>query len=144
VTRGFTLIEAAVVLFIVALAAGIAAPAIWRGADTLRVRAEVASFAAFLRHAREQAVTRRETHEVRVDPAAGTLVLAAADSERARASRRLARVQIVAKPPTALTVRFTPEGLSSGGRFTVAPPGQRGYALTVEPLTGRVTSERLD
>jgi prepilin-type N-terminal cleavage/methylation domain-containing protein len=143
VKRGFTLIETAVVLFIVALAAAIAAPAITRGVDSLRARAEIGGIATFLRHAREQAITRRETHEVRVDPEALTLVLIAAGSERPRASRRLSvPARIHADPPSALTVRFTPEGVSSGARFTVELPGQSPYVVTVEALTGRVTNRR--
>src|SRR6266496_3108184 len=56
-TRGFTLIELAVTLLILALAAAVAAPSLARGVDTVRARTEAAGIATFLRAAHEQAVT---------------------------------------------------------------------------------------
>lgn len=143
--RGFTLIEVMVVLFILALASAVVVPGIGRGTEALRARAEVAGFSAFLRYAREQAVTRRETQEVRVDPEARVVVLRAPGSDKVRLSRRLADgLRIEATPPTALTVKFLPHGLSSGGTFRIEMPGRRVYVVTVDPLTGRVVNRRSD
>jgi prepilin-type N-terminal cleavage/methylation domain-containing protein len=52
--RGFTLLELIVTLIVIALAVGLAVPAIGRSTESLRVRAEVAGFSAMLRHARER------------------------------------------------------------------------------------------
>lgn len=142
---GFSLIELAVVMLILAVVAGVAVPSIGRGIDALRARAEVAGISAFLRFAREQAVTRREVQEVRLDPAAHTLVLAAVGAERARMSRRFGqglRVQAVAG--SALSVKFFPEGLSTGATIMIEAPGRRYYIVTVDPLTGRVAQRRTD
>ena len=114
---GFTLIEVLVVLLVLALAAAVVMPSPGRGADALRARAEVARFAAFLRYAREQAITRREAHEVRVDPEARLLVLAVAGSDAPRSTRRLSALRIGSEPPSAFTVRFLPQG-----RSRPAPP----------------------
>ena len=59
--RGFTLIELIVTLLVVAVAIGLVAPAIGRSTEGVRARAEVAGFSATLRHAREQAITTRQT-----------------------------------------------------------------------------------
>ena len=67
VIRGFSLMELVVVLAILAIAAAVVAPGVGRTADGVRARAEVGAIAAFLRSAREQAVTRRHAMEVRVD-----------------------------------------------------------------------------
>jgi hypothetical protein len=60
------------------------------------------------------------------------------------ATRRLASgVRVTADPPGARTITFLPQGLSSGGRLRVEMAG-RSYLITVDPLTGRVTTRRLD
>src|SRR5438132_1070942 len=73
--RGFTLLELLVTLFIIVVAVGVVVPTIGKSADTVRVRAEVAAFAAFFRHAREQAITRRQSERVVVEPDAHRLTL---------------------------------------------------------------------
>ena len=150
--RGFTLIEVVVVLFVLAVAMAVGVPAIGRGADGLRVRAEAAGVANFLRAAREQAVTRNRAYEVRVDPEAGVMVLmsmsgaaGAKDGGTVQATRRLATsVRIEADPPLRRTVTFSPQGLSSGGRFRVGAPGPRVYVVTVDPITGRVVTRQAE
>lgn len=140
---GFTLIELAVVLFILGLATAVVVPSVGRGTEALRARAEVAGFSAFLRYAREQAVTRREIQEVRVDPQARLVTLTAPGKDKVRASRRLSEtLRVDASPPSALTVRFLPQGLSSGGTFRIEAPGGRVFVVTVDPLTGRVAQRR--
>ena len=150
--RGYTLIEVVVVLFILALAMAVGLPAIGRGADGLRVRAEAAGVANFLRAAREQAITRNRTYEVRVDPEAGVMLLRGVsgaagtkDGETVQATRRLAApVRIEPDPPLRRTITFSPQGLSSGGRFRVEGPGPRVYVVTVDPITGRVVTRRAE
>jgi hypothetical protein len=51
------------------------------------------------------------------------------------------RVMIEAIPPVALTVRFEPQGTSSGGDFRIAT-GVVTYRVTVDRVTGRVRSLR--
>lgn len=140
--RGFTLIELIVVLFIVTLVAGLALPAVGRGVDTLQLRSQVATFSAFLRFAREQAITRREAQEVTIDADAHLLILRAAGAETSRASRRLSpRIAIETERPAGSAITFSPQGLSTGGTFRLVAPDGRSYRVSVDPLTGRVTSE---
>ena len=136
--RGFTLIELAITLMVLAIAAALVAPSVGRGLDSLRTRAEVSGFVGFLRAAREQAVTRGLAQEVRLDPDTLTLVITA-DGSSVGASRSFSYLlRIDADPPDARSVRFQPQGLSSGGRFYLLAPGERRYVVTVDPLTGRV------
>ena len=138
--RGFTLLELLVVLMILALAAAVAGPSIGRTVDTVRARAEVARFSALLRHTREQAITSRRPHALVVDPPAHRVTIMA--GEEVRESRSLPdHLDIEAEPPGSLTVRFEPQGTSSGGAFRVTS-GHLHYRVTVEPLTGRVRIER--
>jgi prepilin-type N-terminal cleavage/methylation domain-containing protein len=143
VKRGFTLIELVVTLFVLALAVGVAAPSIARGVDTVRTRAEAAGIATFLRAAREHAVTRNRAYEVRVRTDEGLVELRSGDA--VSATRRLAPgLRVTADPPAARVITFLPQGLSSGGRLRVEMPGRRAYLISVDALTGRVATRRLD
>jgi len=141
VKRGYTLIETTVVLLVLALAAGIAAPAIGRGLDAIRLRAEVAGVASFLRAARERAITQRHALEVGIDGDGRTLLLRAGE-EDVQARRRLTGLHIEGDPREARTVTFFAYGLSTGGRFRLEAPGPVVYIVTVSPLTGRVSTRR--
>jgi prepilin-type N-terminal cleavage/methylation domain-containing protein len=141
--RGFTLLEVIVTLFVVALAVGIVVPTIGRSSDSIQARAEVARFSAILRHTRERAITARKVQTVVIDPQAHKMTVHAggADGE-VRETRALpARLLVEASPPPALTVRFEPQGTSSGGQFRLVS-GVITYLVTVDPLTGRVKSLR--
>jgi prepilin-type N-terminal cleavage/methylation domain-containing protein len=143
VKRGFTLVELVVTLFVLALAVGVAAPSIARGVDTVRTRAEAGGVATFLRAAREKAITHNQAYEVRVRPAEGLVELRTGDA--VSATKRLAAgVRVTADPPSARTITFLPQGLTSGGRLRVEMPGRQGYLITVNALTGRVSTQRLD
>jgi prepilin-type N-terminal cleavage/methylation domain-containing protein len=145
VRRGFTLIELAVTLLVLALASAFVAPAIGRGLDNLRTRAELSGFAGFFRAAREQAVTRGEAQQVRVDPGSRTLEIWAEGSRAPRSSRSFSYlVSIEPDPPTATTITFQPHGLSTGGTFHILAPGDRRYVVTVDTLTGRVSARLAD
>ena len=80
--RGFTLVELVVTLLVLALAVGLTLPAIGRGVDALRARAEVARFSAMLRHAREQAITTRRPHAIVVEPGTHRVTILAGDEVR--------------------------------------------------------------
>jgi general secretion pathway protein H len=141
--RGFTLLELIVALLVIALAVGFAVPAIGRSTESLRVRAEVAGFAAMLRHARERAIVTSTAQAVVVDPATRRVSRHAGGPEgEVRETRPLSeRLTIDAEPPPALTVRFEPQGGSNGGDFRVSS-GTIVYRVTVDALTGRVRSVR--
>ena len=139
--QGFTLVELVVVLFLLSLVAGLVLPAAGRGIEAVELRAQVARLSAFLRYGREQAVTKRVAHEIRVDPEAHRLTLSPVGSDSPRAQRQLSsRIRISADPPGAQVVTFSPQGFSSGASFRLQSPGGRAYRVTVDPFTGRVTN----
>jgi len=139
--RGFTLLELIITLLVVAVAVGLVAPAIGRSTEALRARAEVAGFSATFRHAREQAITTRQQFTVVVNPTSHMLTVTNSDDE-VRWTRALsARVAIESEPPGALTVRFEPQGTSSGGEFRVTS-GKISYRVSVDAVTGRVRNRR--
>lgn len=139
---GFSLVELIAVLAVLAGAAALVAPSVGRTAERVRARAEVGAVAAFLRAAREHAVTRGQTLEVVVDRDAHTLVAQRAGREGAGGALRRrtvsARLRIEARPPGA-RVTFFPHGTSSGAHFALAADGAGSYVITVDALTGRIT-----
>jgi general secretion pathway protein H len=140
-SRGFTLLELVVTLFVLALAIALTAPVIGRSAEALRARAEVAGFSAVLRHARERAITTGHPHAVVIDPGARRIAVVTGADE-VRESRALPEgLGVEASPPPALTVRFEPAGISNGGDFRLTS-GAVAYRVTVDSLTGRVRTAR--
>jgi general secretion pathway protein H len=140
--RGFTLLELVVVLLIMGLAAGLAAPAIGRSTDALRVRAEVAGFSAVLRHAREQAISTRRTHRVVVDATEHQVKVLVGDEVR-RTRAIPARWTIDSPGNTGLAVRFEPQGTSSGADYRIVADDVA-WRVTVDAFTGRVKSDRAE
>ena len=128
-----------VVLFIIALAAGLAAPSIGRSTDALRARAEVASFSAVLRHAREQAITTRTPHRVVVEPAQHQVRVFVGDD--VRRTRPIPARWTIDTPAAGLAVRFEPQGTSSGGEYRIVAD-QVTWRVTIDPFTGRVKTAR--
>jgi general secretion pathway protein H len=139
--RGFTLLELVVVLLVIAVAVAVVAPTIGRSVESVRARAEVAGVSATLRHAREQAITTRQSHTVVVNPT-NRMVTVTADDDEVRWTRAISpRLRIDAPDPDALTIRFEPQGTSSGGAFRLTS-GPVSYRVTVDAVTGRVRNRR--
>jgi general secretion pathway protein H len=145
-TRGFSLMELVVVLAILAIGAAVVAPGIGRAADGIRARSEIGAVAAFLRAARERAVTRGQAMEVRVDDETQTLVMrqaGRAGDSAVQATRAVSSLVRIAAGSPAPSVMFLPHGMSTGARFALATPGARAYVITVDALTGRVSTARV-
>ena len=138
---GFTLLELIVALFVIALAVALAGPVVSRSTDSLRGRADVARFSAMLRHARDQAITTRRGHAFVVDPPGHRAMIVAAPDEVRQTRVLSVGLEVVATPPEALSVRFEPNGVSSGGDFRLTT-GQMRFRVRVDQLTGRVRIER--
>ena len=145
VARGFTLLELIVTLAVLALAVSVVTPAIGRGTETLRARAEVAGFAATLRHAREQALTSQRTHRVTIDTEGHRMAIVAApasatDEPAPRETRTLSS-RLTIEALQSPDVVFDARGMTSGGEFKLTSGGIV-YRVTVDRLTGRVRSVR--
>ena len=130
-------------LLILMIVVGLSVPVVGRSSDAVRSRAQIAGFSAVLRHARERAITKGVSHTVVIDPAAHTMTVLAGPEAEVRETRPLPeRLTVEATPPPALSVRFEPQGTSSGGEYRVKV-GDVVYRVTVDPITGRVKNTRL-
>ncbi|HYE91285.1 MAG TPA: GspH/FimT family pseudopilin [Terriglobales bacterium] len=162
VARGFTLLELIVTLAVLGVAAAVVTPAIGRGTESLRARADVAGFAATLRHAREMAIAQQRPHRVVVDAPghrlsiegapvpAGARPARDADARPAEAEgteppdrpkTRTLSPRLTIEPVSASEVVFDARGIASGGEFKLTSGGIA-YRVTVDRLTGRVRSVR--
>jgi hypothetical protein len=132
-----------VTLMILMLVAALSVPVVGRSSDAIRSRAEVAGFSAVLRRARERAITSRQSHTVVIDPPNHKMTVLAGPDGEVRETRPLPdRLTVEATPPPALSVRFEPEGTSSGADYKVKA-GDVVYRVTVDPITGRVKNIKL-
>lgn len=144
VTAGFSLLELIVVLAVLAIGLAVVAPSVSRGTEGLKTRAEVASFAATLRHAREQAINTQRARRVVVDREAHRLSIvgSARDAtERDVTETRAFSSRLVVEPLQSPEVVFDARGGASGGDFRLRS-GDIVYRVTVDRLTGRVRSVR--
>jgi general secretion pathway protein H len=138
---GFTLIELLVVLVIMAMAYALASPMISSGVSGTELKASARQLAAGLRKARSDAVSRRresaltlnvEGHQFQLSgdqrvyrlPASVSIKLFTAQSELAN--------------NTTGSIRFFPDGGSTGGRITVASHDRK-YDVDINWLTGQVS-----
>ncbi|HKZ04457.1 MAG TPA: GspH/FimT family pseudopilin [Methylomirabilota bacterium] len=147
-SAGYTLLELILVMAVLAVASLVVTPAVGRALDGIRVRADVAGVASLLRWAREQAATQGQAREVVFDDRERALVVrrAAGGSTGAVERRRpLSSRVAVAPPPGGLLapITFMPMGLSNGGSLRLEA-GPRVYVVTVDALTGRVSTKRVD
>lgn len=172
VARGFTLLELIVTLSVLALAVALVTPAIGRGTDALRARAEVAGFAAVLRHARELAISTQRPHRVVIDPEAHRMAIVAppaaslspekqgpgersGSTERGASPDAAVSTENQVRETRALSPRLTVESIKgpeldvtfdargfASGGDFRITSGGLIYRVTVDRLTGRVRSVR--
>lgn len=138
---GFTLVELLVVLGLLALAYGLAAPSIGKvlGASDLHVATR--ELASALKRARSDAVVGAREVRFVIDTGAGVY---GADPSVKPLPRGIAAVAAV--PAThrlsarLAAIDFFPDGASTGGRITLSTPSGGSADVAVDWLSGRVAA----
>ena len=137
---GFTLIELLVVTVIMVMAYSLAGPLVTSGVSSTELKASARQLAAGLRKARSDAITHRRETVLTVD-VDGRRFQLSGDPRIYRLPKDVevklftARSELV--NANTGSIRFFPDGGSTGGRITVAAK-QRQYAVDVNWLTGQV------
>ena len=129
--RGFTLIELLVVLAIVATVLTLMTPMIGRLLPGAELKATAAALVTELREARAQATGRRQATTVRFDAETRALP--------DEITLRLFDANLEPLDRKSGTIRFFPDGSSTGGRVRLEAGDSR-YDIDVDWLTGRVRS----
>jgi general secretion pathway protein H len=139
-SRGFTLLELMLVLLIMGLAAGLAAPLLGSGNDALEAKSAARQLAAGLRKARSLAVTDQAETVLTLDLARRRFSVSGDPrSYRLPAGLELSlyTAQSEQVQEQVGNIRFFPDGSSTGGRITLAA-GRRKTDVDVTWLTGQV------
>ena len=139
-SRGITLIELLLVLAILAAVYAVAMPRIGGGISGVELKSAARKVAAGLRQARNVAVAQRKEAVMELDLERRVFHLTGEDREYALPEKidlKLFTAQQELVSEKLGSIRFYPDGGSTGGRVTVAA-GERKYDVDVEWLTGRV------
>jgi general secretion pathway protein H len=139
-SRGFTLLEVLIVLVLAAGAYAILAASLGRGGSSADLKAGARTVAAGLRQAQSTAMSTRRDALMTLDIEAREFRLTG--EERTfrlpeKLDLQVYTAQGEVESEKRASIRFYPDGSSTGGRVTVAS-GERKYFVDVEWLTGRV------
>lgn len=138
--RGFTLLEVVVVLVILGLAYALVPPLFSSGVSTTELKGAARQLAAGLRQARGEAIMTRRDALLTVDVEQRRFSLSGDPKSHALPAKADITVftaqDEVAEDKTA-SIRFFPDGSSTGGRVTLAS-GELKFLVDVDWLTGRV------
>jgi len=140
--RGFTLLELLVVLAIVMVVVGVAAPILSSGLPGTDLRSGMLAISSGLREAQSQAMAENKeiAFTLNVDEkwfAIGKKGRAEHIPERLRLSFLTTRSERLNRATA--NIRFYPDGSSTGGRIELES-GDRNAVVTVDWLTGRVAA----
>ena len=137
---GFTLIELLVVTIIMVMAYSLAGPLVSSGVSSTELKASARQLAAGLRRARSEAVAQRRESVLTID-VEGRRFQLSGDPRLYRLPKDVDVKLFTAQSELVNTnigsIRFFPDGGSTGGRITVTAK-QRQYAVDVNWLTGQV------
>jgi general secretion pathway protein H len=140
---GFTLIEVIVVLVIGAIAYVLILGVPMRGASIYDLKSAARTLASGLRQAQSTAMATRRDALLTLDMEAKEFVVpGVADARRLPQSidLKLYTAQSEVSSEKRGSIRFYPDGSSTGGRITVSS-GERKFLVDVDWLTGRVSIE---
>jgi general secretion pathway protein H len=140
---GFTLLEVIVALVIAAIAYSLIIGAVSHGASSADLKSAARSLASGLRQAQSTAMATRRDTLLTLDLDAKEFVVAGGSDvrrlpEKVDIQLYTAQTEVVSERRG--SIRFYPDGSSTGGRITVSS-GERKYLVDVDWLTGRVTIE---
>jgi general secretion pathway protein H len=138
---GFTLLEVIVVLVIAGIAYGLILGVPMRGASVADLKAASRALASGLRQAQTTAMATRRDALLTLDLDAREFRVAGDDAVRKLpddVELKLYTAQTEVTSERRGSIRFYPDGSSTGGRITVAA-GERKYLVDVDWLTGKVS-----
>ena len=138
---GFTLIELLVVTVIMVMAYSLAAPVVSSGVTSTELKASARQLAAGLRKARSEAIAQKRETMLTVDLASRRFQLSG-DQRLYRLPKDVAVSLFTAQSElingNTGSIRFFPDGGSTGGRVTLTARDRK-YDVDVNWLTGQVS-----
>jgi general secretion pathway protein H len=142
-SRGFTLIELAAVIALIAAITLLFVSLLNAGLPGQQLRGAARELAAQMRYARTQAMTSGEPRDVTLD--AATREWRAPGNRQGQLSPKIEVIAVGARDsgarPTVATYRFFPDGASTGGHVRLRR-GDAEWRIDVEWLTGEIVLKR--
>jgi prepilin-type N-terminal cleavage/methylation domain-containing protein len=148
--RGVTLIEALIVVALIAMIAAVSFPAVSAGLDTLRLRSTSDAMVSFLNVALDHADRRQQAVEVIISPRENLLLSRTADLGFSRTMDLPAQVRIVSVQPALPAILDSgeprhfllyPGGSVPGIGIEISTLQGRKRLVSVDPVTGSPRSE---
>ena len=139
--RGFTLLEIVIVLVIAGMAMALVLSFSGKGASAADLKASARALAAGLRTAQSTAMATRRDSLLTVDVDTRLFSFSGEDKPHKLPDGidlKLYTAQAEVETERKGSIRFYPDGSSTGGRITVSS-GERKYLVDVDWLTGRVS-----
>jgi prepilin-type N-terminal cleavage/methylation domain-containing protein len=143
---GVTLIEMLIVMALVALVAGMTAPSVSAGLDSLRLRSTSDAMIGFFNTALARADTRQQVVEILISPAEGTMTAISADRGFQKRLEIASPIKILSVQPALMA---DAEDQNQTRRFLVYPGGSvpkiaieignsegRKRLVSIDPITG--------
>jgi type II secretory pathway pseudopilin PulG len=133
---GMTLLEALIVVALVALIAGLSFPSVTSGLDTLRLRSASDSIVSFLNVALDHADRRQQAVEVVISPRENLLLSRTADLGFSRRLEIPAQIHIVGETDEPRRFLVYPGGSIPRIGIKIATMRGRSRMVSVDPVTG--------
>jgi prepilin-type N-terminal cleavage/methylation domain-containing protein len=135
---GFTLLELAVVVFIISLMASLVFPAFYSSGN--RLRSDARKMASLLRYLNDNAISTKETYPLKFDLEEGELSWKGPDGEKSEKVRSLAGVDLQSKGELKkgeVTVFFSPLGIREYMALHLREDDKE-MTVSINPVSGRV------
>lgn len=142
-SRGFTLLEIIIVIFIISITLGIVLPAI---NIERSLKAEVKRFASVLRYILDEAVTKKETLYLTVKLPEKRISYEISGGKKEESLPHLVEIKSSSRgelKDSSLTIFFYPTGVREAFVFTFQDKKER-YEVKINPVSNRVKIEKLN
>jgi prepilin-type N-terminal cleavage/methylation domain-containing protein len=136
---GFTLLELAVTMAILAVAMTLVLPAVGGGRESLRLRSEAGRVAALIRQARQHAVSQHRATRVTLDRGRNSLALVAGDPDRPLRELAMPDGVRLSVESGGDVLTFSSRGTTREAHWVIEGSAGRALGIRVEALTGRVS-----
>lgn len=158
-SKGFTLLELALVLILLSVAGYLVVPSMSRLARVIELKGTAQKIAGILRYSRIATIQKGQVHQILIDRKQRELIVRALQSEKKEGIEFTWVEKIKYQIPAGINLKeeispgdysaelpaieFYPTGQANGGQILLADPEQKGYRIKISFLTGLVEVEKI-